>query len=447
MNSPLLPVVAPIRLESLERLKRVVEQSKVASPAGKITEVVGTMARAICPTVSLGEVCTIETNGTQILAEVVGFSASHSLLMPLSDPIGLRPGARVVPRGIPVSVRVGPELLGRVVNGLGLPMDDRGPLTECRELPFHNTPPPPLQRKRITEPLVLGVRALDGLLTCGKGQRMGIMAGSGVGKSTLLGMLARNTRAAVNVIALIGERGREVREFIERDLGEEGLRRSVVVVATSDESPLLRFKAALCAMTVAEYFRDEGLDVLFMMDSLTRLAMAQREVGLAAGELPSSRGYPASVFAMLPKFLERSGTSATGTITALITVLVEADDFNEPIADHARAILDGHLTLTRSLAAAAHFPAIDLQHSVSRVMKDVVSETHFAAAAEVRKLMAAYAEARDLINIGAYQKGSDAVIDRALACMDRINAFVRQDLHERDDFDSTVARLHRLAQE
>jgi flagellum-specific ATP synthase len=380
-----------------------------------------------------------------VLAEVVGFRDSKVLIMPLGEMMGIGAGSDVVALGTPLEIGVGDQLLGRVLDGLGHPIDGKGPILTERRLEVTAAPPPPLSRKRIVEPLALGVRAIDGPLTCGKGQRVGIFAGSGVGKSTVLGMIARNTAADVNVIALVGERGKEVLDFIERDLGEEGLRRSVVIVSTSDQPALVRIKAAFVAMTVAEYFRDQGLDVTFMMDSVTRFAMAQREVGLAIGEPTTTRGYTPSVFALLPKLLERAGTSDKGTITGLFTVLVDGDDLNEPVADAVRSCLDGHIVLSRQLAAANHYPAIDLLQSVSRVMPDVVSKEHYGAASALRDVLATYREAEDLVNIGAYVPGSNPRVDVALAKIDGARAFLKQGIHEAASFDDSVAALARLS--
>jgi len=343
-----------------------------------------------------------------------------------------------------MKVRVGPKLLGRVLDGLGRPIDDLGPLDAEDEMLVTRTPPPAMNRQRIRQPLTFGVRAIDGLLTCGKGQRIGIFAGSGVGKSTLLGMIARNTEADVNVIALIGERGREVRDFLEKDLGDEGLEKSVVVVATSDQNAVVRLKGAMIATTIAEYFRDQGKDVMLMMDSVTRVAWAQREIGLAVGEPPTTRGYTPSVFALLPKLLERSGTSARGSITGLYTVLVEGDDMNEPVADAVRSILDGHIVLSRELAHRNHYPAIDVLGSVSRLMPDIASEEHLDAAGRLRDLLATYKSAEDLINIGAYVDGSNAKIDEAKSMIGAINGFLKQDVFEKVTFQDTLTKLQHL---
>ncbi|NPV53694.1 MAG: flagellar protein export ATPase FliI [Firmicutes bacterium] len=435
----------PARARYLRLLKSVDPIKAV----GRVTQAIGLVIESRGPRARIGELCRIsntrrdgETGWTW--AEVVGFREEKVLLMTLGDRNGIEPESEVVATGRSLSVKVGPGLLGRVIDGLGNPIDDRGPVDWEDEYPIEQLPPDPLSRKRIQEPLALGVRAIDGVLTCGKGQRVGIFSGSGVGKSTLLGMIARNTTADVNVIALIGERGREVREFIEKDLGDEGLARSVVVVATSDKAALVRLKGALLATAIAEYFRDMNKDVILMMDSLTRFAMAQREIGLAIGEPPTTRGYTPSVFSLLPRLLERSGTSSRGSITGLYTVLVEADDMNEPIADAARSILDGHIVLTRELAAANHYPAIDVLGSVSRVMVDITSKEHQAAAGRLRDVLATYKEAQDLINIGAYVAGSNPKIDYALSVLDEVNAFLKQDIYEKAGYTETVEWISRI---
>ncbi|MCL6471319.1 MAG: flagellar protein export ATPase FliI [Firmicutes bacterium] len=413
---------------------------------GKVIQVVGLVIESCGPAAQVGELCHIQIsrNEPPVAAEVVGFKENRVLLMPLGEMSGIKPGSEVVASGRSLSVGVGSALLGRVIDGLGRPIDGKGPILTSKEYPLHNKPPDPLTRKRISEHLALGVRAIDGILTCGKGQRIGIFAGSGVGKSTLLGMIARNTEADINVIGLIGERGREVRDFIEKDLGEEGLSRSVVVVATSDQPALIRLKGAFTATAIAEYFRDQGNDVMLMMDSVTRFAMAQREVGLAIGEPPATRGYTPSVFALLPKLLERSGTASRGTTTGLYTVLVEADDMNEPIADAVRSILDGHIVLSRRLASQNHYPAIDILQSVSRVMPDIVSKDHMVVAGQLRDTLATYQEAEDLINIGAYVSGSNPKIDYAIELIDTVRAFLKQDVDEKEDFVRTVEHLESI---
>jgi len=425
------------------------ERLPLCRPTGRITRVVGLTIESWGPPARIGDVCDIEIQGGRqcTVAEIVGFRDRHVLLMPLGDMQGVGPGCRVLARGRSLQVPVGPELLGRVVDGLGRPIDGRGDIPARLSYPLDSRPPAPLARRRITRPLAVGVRAIDGLLTCGRGQRLGIFSGSGVGKSTLLGMIARNTEADVNVIALIGERGREVRDFIEKDLQHGGLDRSVVVVATSDQPALLRLRAAFCATAIAECFRDQGADVLFMMDSVTRFAMAQREIGLAVGEPPTTRGYTPSVFALLPRLLERAGTSDKGSVTAFYTVLVDGDDMNEPVADAMRGILDGHIVLSRDLAADNHYPAIDVLPSVSRLMADVASPEHQEAAAVVRSMMAAYRRAEDLVNIGAYAAGSNPRIDQALRLIEPIRGFLRQAVRESASMDAAVARLREIAAE
>lgn len=403
---------------------------------GKVTQVIGLTVESEGPDASVGDVCYIypAKSVKPLKAEVVGFRNNKVILMPLGDLHAIGPGCDVVGTGKPLTVQVGSELLGKVLDGLGQPLDGSFIPTRMPHYSTHNLPANPLFRPRVTEPLGIGVRAIDGLLTVGQGQRVGIFAGSGVGKSTLLGMIARNTSADVNVIALIGERGREVLEFIEKDLGPEGLARSVVVVATSDQPALIRIKGALIATTIAEYFRDRGLNVMLMMDSVTRFAMAQREVGLAIGEPPATRGYTPSVFAMLPKLLERAGTGPAGSITAFYTVLVDGDDMNEPIADAVRGILDGHIVLSRSLANKGHFPAIDVLASVSRVMSNIVPGDQQEAANELKRLLSVYRDSEDLINIGAYQRGSNPEIDRAIEYYDAIRGFTQQKTHEKVGF-------------
>lgn len=416
---------------------------KVVRSTGKVSQIVGLTIEGEGPAAELGEHCLIKIRGVQeaLPAEVVGFKAGKVLLMGLGDMSGIGPGCEIVATGEKLRVEVGPQLLGRVLDGLGNFMDDKGPLLSGVYKALNSTPPNPLSRRRITTPLALGVKAIDGLLTCGRGQRVGIFAGSGVGKSTLLGMIARNTEADINVIGLIGERGREVRDFLERDLGPEGLARSVVVVATSDQPALVRMKGAMVATAVAEYFRDQGYDVMFMMDSVTRFAIAQREVGLAIGEPPTTRGYTPSVFAMLPRLLERSGTAEAGSITGLYTVLVEGDDMNEPIADAVRGILDGHIVLSRNLAHLNHYPAIDVLASVSRLMSELATPEHRQAAGALRGLLATYRDNQDLINIGAYAAGSNAQIDAAIRQIDGINRFLRQATTEQIAYPDTVAQL------
>ena len=421
---------------------RHLEQVNDTVHSGRVSQIVGLTIESIGPTTNIGDLCLIQPRkGRGIPAEVVGFRDQKVLLMPLSDLTGVGPGSLVTATGSPLMVPVGEALLGRILDGLGQPLDHKGyvPVTKYRSV--QGSIPQPLERQRIKDHLSVGVRAIDGVLTCGRGQRIGVFAGSGVGKSTLLGMMARHTEADVNVIALIGERGREVREFIERDLGPDGLARSVVVVATSDPPALVRIKGAMVATTIAEYFRDLGRDVLFVMDSVTRLALAQREVGLAIGEPPATRGYTPSVFALMPKLLERTGPGPTGTITAFYTVLVEGDDMNEPIADTVRGILDGHIVLNRALAERNHYPAIDVLASISRLMVEVTSQEHQELAAKLRAALAAYAEAEDLINIGAYAHGSNPEIDEAIRLYPGITAFLRQGIDERSGFSDTLDLL------
>lgn len=413
---------------------------------GRITQVIGLVLESTGPTSSLGEVCVIKSkHGEDLcLSEVVGFRNNRVLSMVLGDSERISPGSEIVATGRTLSVKVGDALLGRVIDGLGRPLDGKGEIEINEVRSIHGTPPNPLDRRRISEPVATGVRSIDTLLTCGKGQRIGIFAGSGVGKSVLLGMVARDTSADVNVIALVGERGREVGEFIDRELGPEGLQRSVVIVATSDQPALIRIKAAFMATAIAEFFRDKGLDVMLLMDSVTRLAMAQREVGLAIGEPPTTKGYTPSVFAMLPKLLERAGNGKIGSITGLYTVLVEGDDMNEPVADAVRSILDGHIVLSRRLASAGHYPAVDVLESVSRVMPAITSEEHRHAAQRLLDLLATYRESEDLINIGAYVKGSNPRIDQAIAMIQQIRAFLRQRADEREEFGRGKDQLIRL---
>jgi flagellum-specific ATP synthase len=417
-------------------------------PRGRVTRVIGLVIESTGPDTSIGEICEIlDRNGEHAgYAEVVGFREHQVLLMPLGSVDGIHPGSIVRSLRRPFSVGVGDKLLGRVVDGLGNPIDDLGQLDVESYVPISGSPPHPLKRKRITEPLELGIRSIDGLLTCGKGQRFGVFAGSGVGKSILMGMVARNTAAEVNVIALIGERGREVRDFIERDLGEEGLKRSVVVVVTSDKPALIRIKGAMLATSIAEYFRDRGKDVMLMMDSVTRMAMAQREIGLAIGEPPTTRGYTPSVFAFLPKLLERAGRSNEGSITGLYTVLVEGDDMNEPVADAVRSILDGHIVLSRKLAAENHYPAVDVLESISRVMYDVAPKDYRNSSKVLLADLAVYRENEDLINIGAYKEGTNPRIDRALSKIDLIRAFLRQDIEEPSSLEEAWKRVTELAE-
>ena len=429
---------------NLEKFNTAIDHCKSMNMIGKVVQIVGLVIECNGPNVSMGELCYVHSHFEDVEplpAEVVGFREGYVLLMPLGETKGIGPGCQVVSAQKVLQVKVGPELLGRVIDGLANPIDGKGPILCQKEYPIQADPPAPLERPVIKDSLYVGVRAIDGLITMGQGQRIGIMAGSGVGKSTLLSMIARNTEADISVIALVGERGREVKEFIERDLGEEGLKRSVVVVATSDKPALVRIKGALTATAIAEYFRDRGRKVVLMMDSVTRFAMAQREVGLTVGEPPATRGYTPSVFALLPRLLERAGTSAKGSITGIYTVLVDGDDMNEPIADAVRSILDGHIVLSRNIAAQNHFPAIDVLASVSRVMSAVVPKEHMEANRKLRALMAVYKEAEDLIHIGAYVKGSSPKIDEAVQKIDAINDFLCQGVFEVQSFEETIQRL------
>jgi FliI/YscN family ATPase len=437
MKAPVIP--------DLTRYHQALSGLQTVRFAGRVVQVVGLTVEAVGLDCEIGEVCEICSNNSEKLqAEVVGFRDQRTLVMPLGEMSGIQPGSPVYPLHTAFRAPVGVGLLGRVLDGLGRPIDGLGPLSVTQTASTSNSAPHPLTRQPITQPLITGVRALDGLLTCGKGQRLGIFAGSGVGKSTLMGTIARSAHTHVSVIALVGERGREVQEFIERDLGKEGLKRSVVVVSTSDQPAVVRLKAAWVAMTIAEFFRDNGLDVTFLMDSVTRFAMAQREVGLAIGEPPASKGYTPSVFALLPKLLERAGTGERGTITGFFTVLVEGDDFNEPICDAARSILDGHIVLTRELAARNHYPAIDVLNSISRVMPAVTSPEHRSYASQARKLLATYEKARDLVNIGAYAAGSNPEIDIALDALPALTAFLQQN-QEFSPFENTLELLQSIS--
>lgn len=412
---------------------------------GSVEKVIGLVVESRGPKASVGEMCyIISKKGKKILAEVVGFRNQHVLLIPLEETIGIEPGSYVDVCDQAYTVGVGRELLGRVLDGTGAPMDGKGPIKTRHQQPVHNMPPNPLTRERVQTPISTGIRVMDGLLTCGLGQRVGIFAGSGVGKSVLMGMMARNTNADINVIALIGERGREVKDFLERDLGEEGLKRSVVVTVTSEHASLIRVKGALIATAIAEYFADQGMNVLLMMDSLTRVAMALREVGLAIGEPPTTKGYTPSVFAFLPRLLERAGNFAKGSITGMYTVLAESDDMNDPVVDTVRSILDGHIVLSRKLAAAGHYPAIDVLQSISRVMTDVMPESHISNATVIKEMLASYAEAEDLINIGAYVKGSNESIDRAVSMIKDIRAYQKQGMFEKTGLEDAQQNLQNL---
>ncbi len=424
---------------------RTIQATPSLVTKGKVLQVVGSMIKAYVPGVKIGELCTLHNPNDQsdALAEVVGFVQDAALLTPLGEVNGISSSTQVIPSGRTHSVPVGMGLLGRVLDGLGnvSDADTKGPFEPETYYPVYADPPPPMTRKPIDTPISLGLRALDGLLTCGEGQRLGIFAAAGGGKSTLLAQIIRNTEAEVTILALIGERGREVREFVEKDLGEEGLKHSVLVIATSDRSSTERLKAAYVATSVAEYFRDKGKKVLLLMDSVTRFGRAQREIGLAAGEPPTRRGFPPSVFATLPKLMERAGQSEKGSITALYTILVEGDDMTEPIADETRSILDGHIILSRKLASANHYPAIDILASISRCMNAIIDKEHKAAAGKFRSLLAKYQEVELLLRIGEYKKGNDAETDEAIDKMPQLNEFLRQGLTEKTSFKETIERM------
>lgn len=428
-----------------DMLQTALAQAKVAQVRGRVVQVTGTIIRAVIPSVKIGEICVLRSPGDDaaIKAEVVGFSHGSALLMPMGDMQGISSDTEVIPTGQVHMVPVGNTLLGRVLDGMGDPMDTaiRGPLHTTRFYPVLTGAPDPLKRRIIKQPLALGVRALDGLLTCGEGQRLGVFAAAGGGKSTLMAMLVKGADVDVTVVALIGERGREVREFLEHELGEEGMRRAVIICATSDKSSMERSKAAYVATAIAEFFRDQGKRVLFLMDSVTRFARAQREIGLAAGEPPTRRGFPPSVFATLPRLMERVGMGHKGSITALYTVLVEGDDMTEPIADETRSILDGHIILSRKLASANHYPAIDVLASVSRVMNMVVTPEHKKIAGRLRELMAKYHEVELLVKIGEYKRGADATADQAIDRIERIRSFLRQSTDESMSFEETLQQM------
>jgi len=438
-----------IKEKYIHHYKKLINGLDLIKLNGKVSDVIGLVIISSGPNVSLGEICRIvDKQGREVcLSEVVGFKEGKVMSIALGEVQNISPASEIIATGRTFMVPVGDGLLGRVIDSLGNPIDGKGPLEFSNFRSIYNDPPNPLERERIKQPLQTGVRAIDALLTVGKGQRVGIFAGSGVGKSVTLGMMARNTNAEVNVITLIGERGREVREFIEKDLGEEGLRKSVVIVATSDRSALLRMKGAFVGTTIAEYFRDRGCDVLLMMDSVTRFAMAQREIGLTIGEPPTTKGYTPSVFALLPKFLERAGVTKKGSMTGFYTVLVDGDDMTEPIADAVRSILDGHIVLSRKIANKGQYPAIDTLQSVSRVMPDIVNESHFKRAMIFNEIIATYNEAEDLINIGAYAKGSNPQVDHALSKINSLRTFLKQDMNEKTIFESSINRLNDLIEE
>lgn len=425
-------------------MESAIDEARPLDVRGRVVQVVGTIIKAVVPGVKIGELCLLRNpweDDWELMSEVVGFSKEAALLTPFGEIVGVSSATEVIPTGKTHAVAVGPGMLGRVLDGVGKPMDGGPPIQAESHYPVYAPPPNPMDRKMISEPISLGVRVLDSVLTCGEGQRMGVFAAAGGGKSTLLASIIRNTEAEIIVLALIGERGREVREFIEKDLGPEGVKKSVLVIATSDRSSMERLKAAYVATSVAEYFRDKGKRVLLMMDSVTRFARAQREIGLAAGEPPTRRGFPPSVFAVLPRLMERAGQSDKGSITGLYTVLVEGDDMTEPVADETRGILDGHIILSRKLAAANHYPAIDVLASVSRVMNNIVQPEHVKAAGHLRKLLAKYEEVEMLIKLGEYKPGGDKDTDEAVRKIDAINSFLKQSTHEKANFDETLNRM------
>lgn len=432
--------------ESFDKILDALEEIELTTVHGRITEIVGMLIKAIVPQVKMGEACIIKRDGNPLLAEVVGFTQEEVFLSPLGEMWGIGPSSEVIPMRRPLHIKVGPQLLGRVLNGIGEPLDsdEKGPLELTDSYSILNDPPNPLKRKIISEPIETGIRCIDGALTCGQGQRVGIFAAAGGGKSTLLGMLARNAVADVNVISLIGERGREVREFIQNDLGPEGLARSVVIVSTSNQSAQIRINAAYTATAIAEYFRDQGKNVILMMDSITRFARALREIGLAAGEPPARAGYTPSVFATLPKLLERSGNSDLGSITAFYTILVAGDDINEPVSDEVRSILDGHIVLSSELARQYHYPAIDVLGSISRILPHIVDKNHLKLIGTLREVLANYKKNELLIRIGEYKPGSDRNADFAIKYINKVNQFLKQKVDEKATFEETLAKFNSL---
>ncbi|MBN1818903.1 MAG: FliI/YscN family ATPase [Sedimentisphaerales bacterium] len=436
----------PSDLFDFDALHARLQQTRLVTRKGTIQRVSGLTVESSGPDIGMGQPCEIRLRDNRVIpAEVIGFRGSNLVLLPLDHLDGISPGDTVAALNQPRCICLGPHITGRVIDGMGRPIDGKGPLQGQEVRSLDNPSPKPLQRRMISEPLPLGIRSIDGILTCGKGQRVGIFSGSGVGKSVLLGEIANGSDAQVNVVALVGERGREVREFLEKDLGPEGLARSVIIVATSDSAAIQRIKAGFTAVTIAEYFRDRGMDVLFMMDSLTRFSQAQREIGLAAGEPPATKGYCPSVFALLPRLLERLGCSDRGSITGILTVLAEADDLNDPVADSARSLLDGHIVLSRKLADRGHYPAIDILQSVSRLMPSVTTEEHRKAALKFREIYATYIDAEDLISIGAFSPGSNRRIDGSVALIDRIQDFLVQPVRQRSRLPETVSRLREIA--
>ncbi|MDH4199350.1 MAG: FliI/YscN family ATPase [Spirochaetia bacterium] len=434
-------IIPPIRL--LDKYQVIINKTQTIRSLGNVVEVAGNTIYSTGPDAKLGEICHIEKieDESYIMAEVIGFKGNTLILSPMENITGIAPGCRILSTGHPLRVSLGEQMLGRVLDGLGNSLDNKGKLVSDEVRPLHNKPPNPLDRPIINEPMPLGIKAIDSLLTIGKGQRIGIFAGSGVGKSTILGMIARYAAADVNVIAMVGERGREVAEFIKNDLGEIGLKKSVLVVASSNESAMHRVRAAYLATTIAEYFRDKGKDVLLLMDTVTRLAMAQREIGLSAGEPATTRGYPPSVFSMLPELMERAGTSSRGTITGIYSVLAEADDMNDPIVDTTRGILDGHIILSRKLAMKSHYPAIDIVSSISRSMNNLVPKDQIRLAASIREMVSEYNDNEEIINLGAYVKGSNPVLDRSMLIRRELNDFLRQEVEQYQTYESTIEQL------
>jgi len=432
----------PVNAIDFDKFHSALRAVNLLKCQGSVVRVSGLIVESNGPTLGLHELCGIHLrDGRRVLAEVVGFQKDRLILLPLEHIEGISPGDAVTARTTPRYITLSDNILGRVINGLGEPIDSKEPLAGTDKKALDATSPPALSRQKITEPLALGIRSIDGLLTCGKGQRIGIFSGSGIGKSVLLGDIANSSEADVNIVALIGERGREVREFLETDLGPKGLAHSVVVIASSDSPPIQRVKAAFVAVSIAEYFRDKGRNVLFMMDSLTRFAQAQREIGLAAGEPPATKGYCPSVFSLMPRLIERLGCSENGSITGMLTVLVENDDLADPVADSARSLLDGHIVLSRKLAERGHYPAVDILQSISRLMPAVVNNEHKAAAQKLKEIYAIYADAEDLINIGAFSPGSNRRIDGAVALIDKITSFLVQSIRERTSFEETIKQL------
>jgi type III secretion protein N (ATPase) len=433
-------------MDEFDRMLTTLDELEITTVNGRITEIIGMLIKAIVPHVKIGEVCLVKREGEPLLTEVVGFTREEVLLSPLGEMTGIGPSSEVIPTRMPLHIKVGPQLLGRVLNGLGEPLDldTKGPLELDEVYPVLQSPPDPLKRKRIVEPISVGVRAIDGVLTTGLGQRVGIFAAAGGGKSTLLGMIARNAVADVNVISLIGERGRELRDFIEHDLGPEGLARSVLVISTSDQASQLRLNAAYVGTAIAEYFRDQGKSVILMMDSVTRFARALREVGLAAGEPPARAGYTPSVFSTLPKLLERAGNSEKGSITAFYTILVAGDDMNEPVADEVRSILDGHLILSSELARQFHYPAIDILSSASRVMPSIVPKEHMLLVGKLREVLANYRKNELLIKIGEYKRGTDKMGDFAIDNIDKVNRFLKQAVDEKCSYQESMQLLRTM---